>query len=106
MLDDVDATDEQVDRIVVIAEAAHDDLRALHQSHSEQRDAFVEALGGERVDREALEVLRAQTMDMAKQASVRLTMALAALAEVLTPEQRRQLIEEHEQHHDHGGDGH
>ncbi len=45
------------------------------------------------VDRAALEALRADQLQMAEQASRRFTQALADAADVLTPEQRKQLAE-------------
>jgi periplasmic protein CpxP/Spy len=51
------------------------------------------------IDRGALEALRANQLQMAEQASRRLTQALADAADVLTPEQRRQLAERAERWH-------
>jgi Spy/CpxP family protein refolding chaperone len=45
------------------------------------------------IDRAALEALRADQLQLAEQASRRLTQALADVADVLTPAQRKQLAE-------------
>ena len=95
----VDATDEQVERIVAIADAATTDLEGLHGQHQAQREALVAALGSEEVDREALEQLRSEGIALVDSASARLVAAVANAADVLTPAQRRALIEQHERHH-------
>ena len=96
-LRDVDASEEQAARIVAIANAAHADLRALHDAHRSRREAFAEALVA--ADRAALEQLRQQELTAAEGASQRIVAALAEAAEVLTPEQRRALAEAHAAHH-------
>jgi len=97
-LGEVDATDEQVDQIVAIAEAATADLHGLRDEHEAQREALVAAISADEVDRDALEQLRAEGIELADGASVRLVTAIADAAAILTPEQRRSLIEEHAQH--------
>jgi Spy/CpxP family protein refolding chaperone len=60
------------------------------------RDARLQAatlLAQPTIDRAALEALRANQLQLAEQASRRLTQALADVADVLTPEQRKQLAE-------------
>jgi Spy/CpxP family protein refolding chaperone len=59
----------------------------------EARQQAVALLAEPTVDRAALEVLRAGQLQLAEGASRRLTQALADVADVLTPEQRRQLAE-------------
>jgi protein CpxP len=98
-LDRVDATDEQVEAIVAIAGSVAEGLSGLHDQHEAQREALVAALAGAAVDREALERLRTEGMALAEDASARLVTAVADAADVLTPEQRRALVEEHEHFH-------
>jgi protein CpxP len=99
VLSEVDATDEQVDRVVAILEAAIGDLHGMREQHDAQREAFGEALAGAEVDRDALESLRGEGMRMAEEASQRVVTALADAAEVLTPGQREELRTLHEDFH-------
>ncbi|MDH3686953.1 MAG: Spy/CpxP family protein refolding chaperone [Myxococcales bacterium] len=102
VLDEVDATDEQVEQIVAIAEAATEDLHGLRDQHEAHREALVAAIGGDEIDRDALEELRAEGIELADGASQRLVTAIADAAAILTPEQRKALIEEHARHHRRG----
>ena len=61
--------------------------------HQINREAFVAELSKPTLDRDALEQLRQNGLEMADQASTRLVSAVADAAEVLTPEQRNELIE-------------
>ena len=70
--------------------------------HDARRQA-VELLSRESVDRAALETLRADQLRLADQASMRFTQALADVADVLTPEQRKQLAERIGRWHGHRG---
>ena len=60
---------------------------------SRNREAFARPLGGATVDRAALEEVRKAELALAEEASQLLVKTLADAAEVLTPEQRRQLLE-------------
>jgi Spy/CpxP family protein refolding chaperone len=95
ILRDANATDAQVDEITRIATATAQDLRGLREGARGAHDEIAAALGGESVDRAALEALRAEHLAAAETASRKLTDALAQVAEVLTPEQRKVLIEQH-----------
>lgn len=95
----IDATDEQVEAVVTIARSATEDLAGLREQHHAQREALVAALAGDEVDREELERLRAEGIALAEDASTRLVTAVADAADVLTPEQRRELIEAHARFH-------
>ena len=94
MLAEVDATDDQRDRVRAIATAALADMGEFRDFKREGREALVEALTQETVDREALEALRQSKLETADRASQRLLTALADAAEVLTPAQRAELAEE------------
>jgi Spy/CpxP family protein refolding chaperone len=96
-LREADASEEQVDRVSEIANAAAADVRALAEAHRARREAFAEALVA--ADRGALEALRAEELAAADAASQRLVAALADAAEVLTPEQRQRLAEAHAARH-------
>lgn len=94
MLDEVDATDDQRTQVRAIATAAIADMGEFHDFKRAGREALVDALTQETVDREALEALRQSKLETADRASQRLLAALADAAEVLTPAQRAELAEE------------
>jgi protein CpxP len=98
-LRDVDASDEQQERVSAIAAGAVDDLFRLRQRHLDNREAFHAQLGGASVDRAALEEIRKSEMELADEASKRLVRAVADMADVLTPEQRQALMEKHARRH-------
>jgi protein CpxP len=98
-LRDIDASEEQQDRVNAIAAGAVDDLFRLRQKHQANREAFHAQLGGASVDRAALEEVRKSEMALADEASKRLVRAMADVADVLTPEQRQALMDRfHGQH--------
>ncbi len=104
MLAEVEATDDQRDRVHGIVAAAIADMAEFREFKHEGREALVEALTKETVDRAELEALRQQKLDLADRASQRLLTALADTADVLTPAQRAELAEEwvsHGWHHGH-----
>jgi len=92
-LRDVDASEQQQERVNAIAADAVDDLFRLRQRHLENREAFHAQLGGASVDRAALEEIRKSEMALADEASKRFVRAVADMADVLTPEQRQALME-------------
>lgn len=94
VLDDVDATAEQKTKVSAIAKDALRELMPLRDQHRAARNQAVDLLTRDSIDRQALEVLRADEMRLAEQASRRVTQALADIAEAVTPEQRRKLAEQ------------
>ena len=94
MLDEVDASDDQRTQVRAIATAAIADMGEFREFKRAGREALVDALTQETVDREALEALRQSKLETADRASQRLLTALADAAEVLTPAQRAALAEE------------
>ena len=93
MLSKVKATDAQKLQVRGILTATFDDLRGLAETHRENRHALFKVLSADTVDRSQLEALRQSELALADQASRRITQALADTADVLTPEQRRELAE-------------
>jgi protein CpxP len=90
---EIDATDAQQQQLAPIVKAAAQDLLPLRaRMHDAHRQA-IELLSQETIDRAALERLRADHLSLMEQASKRFTQALADVADVLTPEQRKQLTE-------------
>ncbi|MEZ5658742.1 MAG: Spy/CpxP family protein refolding chaperone [Burkholderiaceae bacterium] len=101
----VDATDEQKARITEIANAALRQAGPMRDEWRAARGQFISALTGEKVDRQALEVLRGERLAGMEKGSVLISTAMADIAEVLTPQQRQQVRERLEKHGD-GRRGH
>jgi len=100
----VDATDEQQQQAKKIAERLVDELAPLAATHHENRKAIAQALSSAEIDRESLERLRRQELALADQASKLAVDAFADAGEVLTPQQRQELVSF--AHRFHGGNGH
>lgn len=90
---EIDASEAQQQQLAPLVKAAVRDLLPLRQRLHEARRQAVELLTQPSVDRGALETLRAEQLGVMEQASRRLTGALADVADILTPEQRRALAE-------------
>ena len=90
---EVDATPEQKDKLTAIAKGAARDLAPLAGKIRNARPQAIDLMGAERVDRAAIEKLRAEQIVLMDVASKRLTQALADAADVLTVEQRKKLAE-------------
>jgi Spy/CpxP family protein refolding chaperone len=88
---ETDASDAQKAQIEPLVRQALDDLLPLHDHARDFHQQALQALSGDRVDRVALETLRAEHMQAADAASRRITQALADVADVLTPAQRKAL---------------
>lgn len=90
---EIDASEEQKGRLAPIVKDSVKDLLPLREKlHAAHKEA-IGLLGGDRIDRDAIERLRADQVALADQASKRFTRALADIAEVLTPVQRKELAE-------------
>ena len=95
---EIDATDEQKGRLAPIVKDAVKELLPLREKVRDARQQAIELLAAERVDRDAIERLRAGQIAIADQASKRFSRALADAAEVLTPAQRKSLAERAARH--------
>jgi Spy/CpxP family protein refolding chaperone len=104
---EIDATEEQKQRLAPIVKQAAKDLLPLREKASDARKKAAELLTQDSIDRAAIETLRAEQLQLAEQASKRFTQALADVADVLTPAQRRQVAQRFEHHRGrwHGGRG-
>jgi protein CpxP len=90
---EIDATEAQRQQLGPLVKSAAADLLPLRVQMRDARRQAVALLTQEHIDRTALEALRAEQLGLAEQASRRLTQALADVADVLTPAQRKQLAE-------------
>jgi periplasmic protein CpxP/Spy len=95
---EIDATDAQKQRLEPIVKQAVKDLLPLREKVRAARAQAVALLTADTIDRSAIEALRAEHLQLAEQASKRLTQALADVAEVLTPAQRKDLAARIEKH--------
>jgi len=96
-LNQVKASDAQREQVKGILGQTLADLGPVRDQHRQHRDAFAAALGQLSVDRATLDDLRRAELQLAEQASSRIVTALADIADVLTPEQRSQLLKLAEQ---------
>ena len=90
---EVDATDAQKQQLGPIVKTVARDLLPMRDRMRDARQQAVALLSQPSIDRAALEALRANQLHLAEQASRHFTQALADVADVLTPEQRKQLAE-------------
>jgi len=88
---EIDASDEQKQRLDPIVKQAVKDLLPLRDKARTARKQAVDLLTAETVDRAAIEALRAEQLQLAEQASRRVVQAFADVAEVLTPAQRKEI---------------
>ena len=103
VLDEVDATDAQRERIDTVLDAFVAKAYPLRERHREHHRAFVAELARPAIDREALEALRTRELALADALSGELLEALVAVSDVLDVEQRLALAEHLDRHrrHDH-----
>ena len=88
----IDATAEQRQQVQTLVRGAVQDLVPLREQHQAHRQAFLEALQQPSIDRNTLEALRQAELQLAETASSRFINALADIADILTPEQRAELL--------------
>jgi protein CpxP len=100
---EIDATDAQKQQLAPIVKTAAGDLLPLRTRMHEAHRQAVELLSRDVVDRAALETLRVDQLRLAEQASQRFVQALADVADVLTPAQRKELAERIGRWHGHRG---
>ena len=93
VLSRVNADESQRQKAKAIVRDTINELFPLKLEHQASRQAFIDALAQPSVNRAALEQIRQSEMQRANTASTQLVQAIADIADVLTPEQRTQLIE-------------
>ena len=95
---EIDATDEQKQKLAPIVKQAAKDLLPLRGKVQAARAQAIELLARDTIDRGAIEALRAEQLQLAEQASRRIAQSLADAAEVLTPAQRKEFAARMEKH--------
>ena len=95
MLASVDASDEQESRVDAIVSDAIARLAPIRAQRRANRHEFVTELLRTDINRSALEQLRRNGLDLFDQSSTVMVDAVAQAAEVLTPEQREELLNKH-----------
>lgn len=93
VLDELDATQEQEDKLWEIIDAARAELRPVAREFHGTREEVIDIIGAATIDREAAEKLRSERIAAIDEASRKMTAALLDAAEVLTAEQRAKLAE-------------
>ena len=93
MLDGVNASAEQKAQIKQIAERARADMQAQREAHRGLRDQMAKLFAAPNVDANAVEALRQQMLQQHDAQSRRMTQAMVEASRVLTPEQRKQIVD-------------
>jgi len=99
----LDASDEQEQRVLSIVETAMDDLEPLRDAHYANRAQLASLLAQPTVDRAAIEDLRVEAVALADDFSRTIAGAVADTAEVLSAQQRIELVEHLERFSHHAG---
>ena len=84
---------EQKQKIAPIVKQAARDLLPMREQMMGARKQAMSLFTADRIDRSAIEALRADRMQAADAGTRRFTQAMADIAEVLTPAQRKTLAE-------------
>ncbi len=93
VMEEIDATAEQETALRGIFDELRGDVGDMRGTMRDLRDDVAELLGAPTIDRQAAETLRASHAAAMDEASKRVTQAMLDAAEVLTPEQRADLVE-------------
>lgn len=93
VLSRVDASEDQKAQAKRVVSEAFDDLLPLMQEHRTSHESLVEEMTKANLDPEAIERLRASQVELFDRASKEISGSLTEIAEILTPEQRVELLE-------------
>jgi protein CpxP len=102
MLDKVGASDSQKGQIKAIWEGLRPQLKSIHQQHAQLHKQIAQAMTAPTIDPAAIEKLRQQSVQLMDKASSVITQGMVSTAQVLTPDQRKQVLAEIESHRHHG----
>ena len=92
----VDASDDQEEQILAIVNRSIDEIAQGAAEHRSRRGELKRLFEQPNVDREALEAIRKAELQLADDMSQRIVSAIADVAEVLSIEQRAELMEMHQ----------
>jgi protein CpxP len=102
ILDKVGATDSQKGQIKATWEGLRPQLKALHQQHFALRQQITAAMTAPTIDPAQIEQLRQQSVQLMDKTSSVVTQGMVATAQVLTPDQRKQVAAEMQKEHHRG----
>lgn len=95
----VDASSEQTQKMNTIAQRMAEGMLPLHQRHLAGRQQIGEILAAPSIDRARLEAVRAEQVKLVDDASKRIIVAMADIAEAMNPAQRELLGQMMQRHH-------
>jgi Spy/CpxP family protein refolding chaperone len=102
MLTDAGASDDQKSKVKTIVSATIDEVRPDREIREAMRDEIIKLIEAPTIDRNAIEALRAKQMAQFEVRSKAIAKAVADAAEILTPDQRKKLVEEMKEFGPHG----
>jgi len=101
MLHRLEVEDDVRDQIQARLDMAFDDLMPLMEGHRGKREAVLDVMLGDEIDRVALEGQRREAIAAVSEASEIIVTAFADIAEMMSPEQRRALSDRIEKRRGH-----
>lgn len=102
MLTDAGVSDDQKSKVKAIVTTTIDEVRPGGEARMAMRDEIIKLIEAPTIDRNAIESLRAKQMAQFEERSKAIAKAVADAAEVLTPDQRKKLVEEMKEFGPHG----
>ena len=96
------ATDAQKSQIHVIWEGLRPQLKPLRKQAGDLRHQIGEAIASPTIDKARVETLRKQSVETMDRISALVTQGMMSSAQVLSPDQRRAVLKQIEEHRGHG----